>query len=320
MLTTGIGSLPFSDPDIALEHVFRHYSMPFCPQLPQITPGLADAIPQMLDEILTSQMRHALRTRNPPRFLASLEAALSHSESATQQWLSQPCFSGFRSRSANHKQIKLQLIGPLIAHTICEHFLGQSVSSDQLFMLLLTWIERLSVALLGLLCLDTRQRVILVWDDGNLPLLTSSSRRRQYLEVHQAIASGTVLPGIHSCHIQDLATFTQMFPHAILALDITVIRIEDSNNANAIVHHLQHGGEFILGLIDTSRSSIDPTETLYRARMLCDLCDRQVCMRPWRHQISLSGGCGTGLRDIQFEQSLVRVLAQAAALFDPKIT
>jgi hypothetical protein len=34
--TTGVGSLPFTDPGVAAEHVWHAYDLPFCPQLPAL--------------------------------------------------------------------------------------------------------------------------------------------------------------------------------------------------------------------------------------------------------------------------------------------
>jgi methionine synthase II (cobalamin-independent) len=36
LTTTGVGSLPFSDPAAAVRHVARGYDLPFCPQLPRL--------------------------------------------------------------------------------------------------------------------------------------------------------------------------------------------------------------------------------------------------------------------------------------------
>jgi hypothetical protein len=36
LATTGVGSLPFTDPEEAVRHVVRHYALPFCPQLPRL--------------------------------------------------------------------------------------------------------------------------------------------------------------------------------------------------------------------------------------------------------------------------------------------
>ena len=102
--TTGVGSLPFTDVDVAVEHVLSAYEIPFCPQLPRLE---GDMITEWLGADPSRCGWSPARDRERPRAWDALLARLE---------------------SGPARVVKLQVTGPVtLAHALGE---GLPVASE----------------------------------------------------------------------------------------------------------------------------------------------------------------------------------------------
>ncbi|MBE2316343.1 hypothetical protein DVA67_010175 [Solirubrobacter sp. CPCC 204708] len=97
--TTGVGSLPFTDVEAAVEHVLAAYEIPFCPQLPRLE---GDMVSEWLGADAGRCGWSPARDRERPRAWDTLLARL-------------------QERPPAHGVVKLQVTGPVtLAHVLGE--------------------------------------------------------------------------------------------------------------------------------------------------------------------------------------------------------
>jgi hypothetical protein len=314
MRTTGIGSLPFDEPERALAHAFARYGLPFLPQLPRRTKGSSAEVPPMLAEVLTPRMRSATARHDRHALIEAVRDATIAPGTAERQWLAHPCGRGFLAQAGEHDELKAQLIGPLAATLLLETLVGRDDGEDALFPLLVGWITQLTLALTRLVTHGRAATLVMLWDDGALPLCADEARRQSYVEVFRSLQAQGVALGVHCCEAIDAAALIETLPGAVLALDTCVVRLDEPAARVAARRHLSRGGRFIFGVFDTRPGRFNRAEGLERTRALASMLDAAFPDGSWRGQVALSGGCGTGLRSEAFELELAAALSEAAVL------
>jgi hypothetical protein len=148
LATTGVGSLPFSDPLAAARHAARAYELPFCPQLPRVD---GDMVREWLGSDPGRCGWNPDRDRQRPAAWDAFVAQLA-------------------ARRPEHRLVKLQVTGPVTLAIALERStggVGSGVASVALAREVATWLAASAgeqVERLGRLGLD----VLLVIDEPGL--------------------------------------------------------------------------------------------------------------------------------------------------------
>jgi hypothetical protein len=169
--TTGVGSLPFRDPDVAVQHLWRAYDIPFCPQLPALE---GDMLAEWLGGVPGRCGWTPERERARPAAWGAF-------------------IDGIRRRPPRHGLVKLQATGPI---TLARG-LGVARDDPELFPLacdLAAWVACVvrgwvaEVADLGLVSL-------VVVDEPSIGDLTDLGA----LEAWASLRASAPLFGLHVC-------------------------------------------------------------------------------------------------------------------------
>jgi hypothetical protein len=313
VLATGIGSLPFARYDAALRHVFASYSLPFYPQLPQAGgsdgAGATDQIPQMLREILTPEMLAALQRRDGTALVMHLEHCISRGAAAASDHVTRlPGFDGFCERAADAAAVKSQLMGPGAATAVAQSLLPDLPQAD-LRAAFGAWITQLTLAKAARLHTETRADLYLLWDDSQLALEPLDTSHPTLAALASQLPPRTRF-GVHSCMPMPLARLANLGPGYTLAVDTSVIDVTSPAVRDVARRHLERGGRFVYGVFDTRYPKIDAASGMAMARGVIDVVKSVATPPP----VIISGGCGTGLRPVRYEEALVSGLQAAAAL------
>jgi hypothetical protein len=277
--TTGIGSLPFLDYEEALAHVFARYTLPFYPQLVRVpcAPEHA-ALAPMLREVLTREQLDALAQGEAKKLMKLLAAA-----PAGEMFEGWPGMGAFLARSCDVDEAKVQCVGPATAGALIAAALP-SVARREIADVAEQWVLALTEAACAVLRARSTARFIFVWDDGML-------KGGETVHVFLAKPRDRIRLGVHSCALGSLRALAGAAPGAVLAVDANVVTMDADAEADVI-----------LGVVDTRKRRIDKPAALALART--NLKDPRV--------IALSGGCGTGLHDIDYELTLAQALTEIA--------
>ncbi len=290
--STGIGSLPFTESERALDHVFARYGLPFYPQLPQVPrqPQLA-SLPQLVREVLSPEAAEALRPGRGRQFLKHLWR-----DDAFAVVDGLPGFGAFvRRAKLEGRGAKGQLAGPRTLAAFAGAIFGDEVPTADLLLGAREWLGRLVPAY-------ATKLTLVVLDDFLLAAAASSEDAIWVSDLEHALRARGVRLGLHSCAPLDAARALARFSGLILAFDLSVIDLLAARAA--ISPHFAAGGGLILGIFDTRSEALDVPRGM-------DLARRAYALMPESAEIFISGGCGTGLHAASFEYELALALAGA---------
>lgn len=285
--TTGIGSLPFQDVDVALDHVFKSYDIPFMPQLPKLWSD--GQLAPMVGEIMTPAMLAAVQTNDGSGLVRALLAGVQDPGTPLAQIRSLPAYAGFVARAGGHERLKAQLVGPMTAAAAIEARLGVVPG---LQAALRNWLACLSIAWCELL--KGRSQTYLIWDEG--AFVTKWSRDDHYVfrALRGRIAKNATILGIHSCTPGALMDLRGAAPDTLLAIDLNVVDVAQAKRPDANLIH---------GVLDTRSSNStfpEGRKNLALARALAGDDGPLI----------ISGGCGTGLHSEDYEIALAAALRE----------
>lgn len=303
-LTTGIGSLPFTSVDVALEHIFRNYDVPFFPQLPQLSQTEKSGIVPMLREALTGPMLEAIKSRDLNLLNKALDEATENPHVAEAHVRSQAALPGFLTQVARHRFLKLQVIGPASFGTLVASELG-STGPDRLETRAWMWIEALTRAWIHVVRSRAQGTILFLWDD----VLLAAQSRPDILNrfdgfCDELVAFDTTL-GVHTCAPGDLIGMVRSFPGSFLSIDMNVVDFASDTARHACDVHLSDGGWFMFGVYNTQSAPLDKV----KGRQFAALARTLVENAPPGPPLLFSGGCGTGLMSEAFEIELAQALA-----------
>jgi hypothetical protein len=274
--TTGVGSLPFTDPAEAVAHATGAYGLSFCPQLPRLE---GDMISEWLGADPGRCGWSPGRDRERPRAWDALLAAL-------------------RARPPRHRLVKLQVTGPATLACALEREQGGRPSRARALDLageVAQWLAANAagqVARLAALDLDA----VLVVDEPALAIFGTDGVERAW-EPLRATAPAW---GLHlCCHVPwDLVDRAEP---DLLSFDLALDPI-DAEAAKTLRAHLDRGGWIAWGAIRVGTDE----RAAAGAQRLREAVER-LGADPSRSLVTAS--CGSGRMSIRRERELATDLS-----------
>lgn len=228
LAATGVGSLPFDDPEPAAAHACRAYSLPFCPQLPALDGD-------MISEWLGSDPRRCGwstdRDRERP---AAWDAVMRR----------------LRAAPPAHRLVKLQATGPVTLATALAHGAGRPAGHDDVAALageIATWLAANvadQVRRLTELGLDA----LLVVDE---PALARSPVGGDDAALWDPLRAAAPAWGLHVCGVVPWELVARLEPD-VLSFDVGRSMARDALPALRTI--VRRGGRIAWGVLD-------PTDT-----------------------------------------------------------
>lgn len=284
--STGIGSLPFDDPEVAVAHVFAHYSLPFLPQLPRCL-AVGD-MAAMLAEALTPELLMALKNKDRQHFASTLTQVATNADQAKALIARWPgATASFKRAAAKAPRLKMQLIGPASFITLCDMHLGAGAVPIEATCTWLSLLQKTALEQLAKAC----EEIVWLWDDALLALPAHAITRALWF---QRSPPPQVREGFHCCAPIPLATLVDKLPVQLLAIDLNVV----TTSPQDVQALAQRGGQLIAGIVDTRLTKVDQIGAF---RLLAEL--------PRSAVLAVSGGCGTGLHAVGFEKEVAALLS-----------
>jgi hypothetical protein len=305
--TTGVGSLPFEDPEKAIEHVFTKYTLPFLPELPRMI-GKKSSIPPMLYSVCSPRLRQAIGANQTQDFFREWERwseSAAEAEETLQSW---SLLSPFANRAKSSNQIKVQMAGPDTFSTFLQTLGGQSREVAEKFSW--AWVQTLSQALVAKLTPLVLGRIYFFWDEPTLGSGATLGGGERYLGLRGGVPSKRVAYGLHCCGVIDFCTLSRHAHRMYAGFDVYAGKIDLDELVPDACHHLDQGGGLALGLVDTKADHINIESTIGRARPFL----AKLATSPNFTEVLLTGGCGTGLKTVAFEEALAETLRTIGAL------
>ena len=278
--TTGVGSLPFTDPERAAAHAVAAYDIPFCPQLPRLEGD-------MISEWLGADPRRCgwspERDRERPRAWGALLSELA-------------------ARPPEHGLVKLQVTGPATLACALERERGGAPSRREALAL--------AAELAGWLAANVAEQVHALGERGFDALLVVDEPALGVFGVRGVEAAWeplrAVAPawGLHLCCSVSWDLVERAEPD-LLSFDLAVACI-DRRAATALERLLARGTRLAWGVLAAHR----PEHALHGARRLSFVLARVPATG---EQSLLTASCGTGRLAPRREMEVASALAAVAA-------
>jgi hypothetical protein len=273
LATTGVGSLPFTDPATAARHAARAYELPFCPQLPALDGD-------MVGEWLGSDPRRCGwtvdRDRRRPAAWDAVRAELA-------------------TRPPAHGLVKLQVTGPLT--------LARALGDLELAVEIAHWLaagaaERARV--LGELGLG----VVLLVDEPGLAAVAGGAVAGVWGPLR---AAGAAAWGLHVCGPVPWSLVTAAQPD-VVSFDLARYGVADDARA-ALTAHMRRGGWIAWGALDP----VAPDDTTVTAgRVAAAIASLGAPPALVAQRSLLTPSCGSGRLSPAGERLLAATLDVAA--------
>ena len=286
-LATGIGSLPFTDPDDAAELVLRlHHGLPAIPQLGTPAEGVvaqwAGALPEVTVEADGSLTVDLDRVGDP------IEAAFTAESHAG--------LLGFIDAAVAHPEpllrVKAQLVGPLTLGTaLTRAGLGPGVAFERALETVEAWLGALEAlfarrlrGVRPLIFLD--EPALVLWRREDAPI-----EREDAIDLlSSALAACSSETGVHVCGDGDVRLAFEAGP-TVLGLPVSDALIE---NVGSLVRHVDAGGWIAWGAVPTDRPIGESADPLWRqlVGLWCELTRRGCEPIRLRNQAIITPACG----------------------------
>lgn len=276
--TTGVGSLPFTDPREAVTHATSAYGLPFCPQLPRVE---GDMISEWLGADPGRCGWSPGRDRERPRAWDAFIAEL-------------------RRRPPRHRLVKLQVTGPATLACALEREGGGRFSRAQALDLAVEvahWLAANSAGQagrLGELGLD----VVLVVDEPALGVFGTDGIERAWEPLRGVAAAW----GLHLCCHVPWMVVERARPD-LLSFDLALDPI-DGEAASVLRDHADRGGRIAWGAlrVATPEGREDATHRVINAWSASGVdASRGI----------LTASCGSGRVSVARERQVAGELAAA---------
>lgn len=294
--TTGVGSLPFTDFQDAMDHVFSSYSIPFYPQLPKHPLFKNSPAAQMLQEVVPANILAKI-VGNPKPDLGNIE---NDWNTDLTQFPGIDLFKKFLKNSGS-RLFKLQLAGPGTALAALEFYTGRTFETGFVSLLRKKIVAQAKHLINYLRIKD--QTCIFLWDE----LLVHPGLESSLADLFQIEAPGAVITGVHNCASLKLEVFVAHSDHRYLSADFSRFSLEEPANVQALRKIVGLGG-LIAGIVDTQKTSIEKSPVMGLWQKLANELDN-TANHP-EMPLMLSGGCGTGLHSVDYEISLAKLLSE----------
>lgn len=277
--TTGVGSLPFSDVEAAVDHVFAAYDIPFCPQLPRLE---GDMITEWLGADPGRCGWSPARDRERPRAWDALLARLER-------------------RPAAHGVVKLQVTGPVTLACALERAgggLGSRVEALALAHELATWLAANAGAQVRALAARGHEALLIV-DEPALHVFGTADVD----PVWDPLRACAPAWGLHLCGPVPWDVVVAATPD-VLSFDVSLAPI-DGPAAAALRALLVSGTRIMWGVVQPHRAEHAP-EGVARLDVAV------AATGATGHQSLLSGACGSGRMSVRREREIATALRECA--------
>jgi len=327
-LTTGIGSLPHTDPEEACRLVLDTFDIPFWPQLPQVSfhefmiPQYSEGIPSLkIDE----RKEKIWVAKDDPsalnRFYESYseDSAISISENFAKGF---PLFLK-EIQGRQFRFLKGHVTGPLTFTLGLKDKTGKLIYFDEEFreisLLVLKAKIRWQIELLKPFAED----VIIFIDEPVLSSLGTSSYLgvdsgevlRLLRETSDAVKSAGGIPGIHCCSKADWPL--------VIKSDVRIVSFDAYDYIESIslypdefTSFLKRGGCLAWGIVPTTDAIREETPVSVKKRFDegMELLSKRMPSDLLLSQILLTPSCGTGSRNIQETEKVFKILGELQKL------
>jgi hypothetical protein len=311
--TTGIGSLPYRDPEEACDLVLRTFDIPFWPQLPQLS-FLEWMIPQYSEGMPFVQVDKDTETITISRDVSDeLERFYESCTEASRIAISDDYARGLhaflrRIKGRHFESLKGQITGPLTFTLGLKDREGRLVYFDEelreISLLLLQAKARWQIDQLR----PHADNVLIFLDEPILSAIGSSTylgvsrdeTQRLLSEITGTITEAGGIPGIHCCANADW-TLAMESRAKVLSFDAYGYFENLAMYHNEIKLFLEKGGYLAWGIIPTTDAIENETpesvidKFLGRLESLSVHVPRELLLS----QMLLTPSCGTGSRSIE---------------------
>ena len=344
-LATGIGSLPYMEPEPALDLILANTPQaPHWPQLPKISfreqmvCQYSEGLPGVAVDLI--QGRLTLDPLEDPAkaysdFYSAYESALSSGKLDSSLGISPECARGFhalearlRASGAKLPLVKVQTCGPLT-------FSLNVIDQDQLPLYMNQKSRDLCVKLAEIKCLwqiqrlqPYAQKVICFIDEPMLTALLFPSyhflKRGEVSdmisEVVKAVKKAGAISGIHCCGNTDWSIPLET---GMDILSFDAFNFGDSLllYADSVKIHLERGGFLAWGIVPTSGEIHHYSPEALAARLeglLNDLVGNGLDLGLLAERALLTPSCGTGTLEILEAERVYETLAELSKLMKRK--
>jgi hypothetical protein len=276
--TTGVGSLPYTDPTIAVARSVRDYDLPFCPQLPRLE---GDMIAEWLGDPGRCGWSPE-RDRERPHAWDSLLRELT---------LGPP----------EHGLVKLQVTGPLTLACALERSDGAHGGGDEgLRTEIAIWLAA-NVAGQDRALHELGLDALVIVDEPALELVADTPGIERSWDPLRAVGT---LWGLHVCCPVPWDVIDEAAPD-VLSFDLVLAPVDRRASAS-LRRLLDGGGRAAWGVL--------PVDWDERAQVATGRLDAALaCCGADGAQSLLTASCGTGRQAPRREDDVARVLARLAA-------
>jgi hypothetical protein len=325
-LTTGIGSLPHTDPDRACRLVLDTFDIPFWPQLPQrsfrefMIPQVSEGMPSLkIDE-----QRETIWVGEDGKDLTIFyETIADNPKLAISEEFASGLYAFRRALTGRYFQfIKGHLTGPLTFTLGLRDVQGRAVYFNEelreISLLLLQAKIRWQIGILQ----PFAERVIIFIDEPVLSALGSSSyigvAPEEALRLLQATADtvkeSSALPGIHCCSNADWSL--------VINSGVTIVSFDAYDYLNTLALYpteftsfLENGGYLAWGIVPTTEAlQHENTESIkQRLEQGIDLLSHAIPAALLQSQILLTPSCGTGSRSPAETEQIFLMLSELSS-------
>ena len=300
---TGVGSLPFTNANQAIEHVFAHYEIPFLPQLPkqhlheqmlyqflEDFPGFTKAGNRLFIDLDTFKPQKLAQKLERKSFLFSFLGALDP----------------FIQKSKNAPLVKLQVTSP---YTIASHLF----CSDQKLVLdhppIYEYLKEFIFYKTQALLQKFPQPKLLFFDE---PMLSRANVDEVLPMLEKLIVRmPDTFFGLHSCNLWSPVLFKKIF---LSSFDIINFDMKEGGDAlfeepQALLEFLKKGW-LMWGVVPTSFSvDLEPSFFIHFLKNKCLKKDQILTILS---RLLMSPACGTSQVSVGQEQKCATNLKQIA--------
>lgn len=333
-LATGIGSLPFLEPELAVDLVFQACpNIPFWPQLPK-RDAREGMVTQFSENIPCLEFTPDGLIYNPRKKDEELEVFYDRIISGDlkhfkiSQDYAQGLYEFYNRLSRNDLKeiefIKCHVTGPFTFAASLNDESGKSLLHDEVYMQVILK----AVAMKALWQLDLfrkfGKKIILFFDEPYLSgfgsaytPITRETVVRSLTELAGDVKSEDVLVGVHCCGNTDWSIFTDVKGIDIINFDAYSFTERLSLYGKELKSFFSRGGILCWGIVPTQDTiEKESTETIFKRLKngLDDLKNRGISRELLINNLLISPACGLGTLDIDKAQGILRMLSGTSVL------
>lgn len=334
-LATGIGSLPFNDPEFALDLIFKYLpEIPFWPQLPKrdTREGMVAQFSENLPCLRVGKAGLSFdaqsKEKELERFYEKIIANDIDYFKISQDFA--PGLGQFYQRLEktdlkNIAFLKCQVTGPFTFAASIKDDSGKLLLHDAFFMQVILKGLTMKAAWQVNLFKKFGKKIILFFDEPYLGCFGSAYtpvNREDVLrgleELTQGLnESGDVLIGVHCCGNTDWSMFTDVETIGMISFDAFAFQERFVLYADNLAAFLKRGGIICWGIVPTQDFSEKETPDLLARKIRNGIdvlvkkgLDKDLLLE----RLIISPSCGLGMLDSAESEEILKVLSRTSSL------